>query len=160
MSFIESIVSQWEINRDRTLATVKSLGEIDSAAALAWRPGVGRAHIAWQLLHIAITEEVFGTQRLAESDSKFADLLPKYRGGSTPEDGDQPSLDEITNVLAETRQNLLATVSGLSDDDLDKIPPGMAERGWTLRRTLQIITWHEPHHQGQSHITQNLFKNQ
>jgi uncharacterized damage-inducible protein DinB len=159
MSFIESVISIFEMNRERTFTTIEALKKVDTSAALAWRPGVGRAHIAWQLMHVAITEEIFATDRLLGTDFGFADLAPRYRGGSTPDDN-IPSLDEITSVLSETREHLLATVAQFSDADLETIPVGMAERGWTLKRTLQIIAWHEAHHQGQAHITLNLFKNQ
>jgi uncharacterized damage-inducible protein DinB len=159
MSYIESLVSIYEINRERTLVTLDAVQEVDTAAALAWRPGSGRAHIAWQFMHVAVTEEVFATDRLLGSKPGFEDLVPRFRGGSTPDD-DIPSLDEIKSVLAESREHLLTTLSSLTDAELQTIPVGMIERGWTLKRTLQIIAWHEAHHQGQAHITLNLFKNQ
>ena len=34
----------------------------------------------------------------------------------------------------------------------------LEERGWNIGKALQIIAWHEPHHQGQAHITLNLYK--
>lgn len=159
MSFLESVRSILEVNRERTLATVTALKDIDTAAALAWRPGKGRAHIAWQLMHVAVTEELFATERLIGTTVQFADLVPRFRGGSTPDDN-IPSLDEIVSVLSESRAHLLDTLSKFTDADLEKIPVGLTERGWTLRRALQIVAWHEAHHQGQAHITLNLFKNQ
>ena len=159
MSFLESVRSILEVNRERTLATVTALKDVDTSAALAWRPGKGRAHIAWQLMHVAVTEELFATERLIGTTVQFADSVPRFRGGSTPDDN-IPSLDEIVSVLSESRTHLLDTLSKFSDADLEKIPVGLTERGWTLRRALQIVAWHEAHHQGQAHITLNLFKNQ
>ena len=45
-----------------------------------------------------------------------------------------------------------------TDDELDTIRPWYTERGWTLRRLLQIMAWHESHHQGQAHLNLNLWK--
>jgi hypothetical protein len=41
---------------------------------------------------------------------------------------------------------------------LDVVPEAFKERGWTVRTALAVIGWHEPHHQGQAHITYNLWK--
>ncbi len=158
MSVIRIIAGCWEINRQRSLATLESIAKLpDPQKALGWRPGPGRAHIAWQLMHVGITEELFGTERLLGQSPDFAELVPRFRGGSTPDD-DIPSLDLIRQVLDASRQRLLATVSTFSDDDLTTIPEHFRERGWTLDTILRIIAWHEPHHQGQAHLTLNMFK--
>ena len=38
------------------------------------------------------------------------------------------------------------------------IAPALAERKLTLLDAIHILIWHEPHHQGQAHITFNLYK--
>jgi len=53
---------------------------------------------------------------------------------------------------------LLATLAEFSDDQLGEIPPALAQRGWPLLTVLHVIAWHEGHHQGQAHLTLNLFK--
>ena len=159
MSYIENVISRWEINRERTQALIGELRkESDPQAAIAWQPGEGRAHIAWQLMHIASTEEVFARERFVESTSDRQELITRFGRESSP-DSNVPSLDEIVDTLAVTREHLLATARSLSDDDLQAIPPGLEPRGWTLQKGLQIITWHEAHHHGQAHITLNLFRN-
>jgi len=158
MSVIRIITTCWEINRQRTLATIEALEKLpDPQAAFGWRPGPGRAHIAWQLMHIGITEELFATERLLGQPPDFAEYVPRFRGGSTPDD-EIPSFDLLRQLLDSSRQRLLATVSTFSDDDLATIPEPFRERGWTLDTILRILTWHEPHHQGQAHLTLNLFK--
>ncbi len=151
----------WEFNRTRTLKTLDEIAGVDDPqAVLGWRPGDGRAHIAWQLMHVAITEELFATVRLVGKPAGFEDLLDRYRGGSTPDD-DIPTVDEIRNVLAETRSHLLETVSEFTDADLSRIPEGiLTERGWDVATVLKVLGWHESHHQGQGHITLNLWKAQ
>lgn len=159
MTYIDAIVSVWEINRERTLALIGELrGESDPQAAISWQPGAGRAHIGWQLTHIAVTEELFAKERLIENKAGFADLIARFGKESKP-DSNVPALDEIVETLSATREHLLETVRSLSDDDLQTIPAGLQPRGWTVQKALQIISWHEAHHHGQAHITLNLFRN-
>jgi uncharacterized damage-inducible protein DinB len=158
MSVIKIITECWAMNRQRTLATIDVIAKLpDPHKALGWRPGPGRAHLAWQLMHIGITEQLFATERLLGQPAEFADLVPRFRGGSVPDD-DIPDLDLIRHVLDTSRQRLLSTVSTFSDSDLETIPEPFRDRGWSLDTILRVLTWHEPHHQGQGHLTLNLFK--
>lgn len=161
MNLIDVMIASYEFNRTRTLATLDRIEKLDQQAALAWRPGPGRAHLGWQFMHVGITEDLFASERLApgKRSPKFQELWERFRGGSTPDDN-PVSLDQIRDVLATSRASLLETLGELSEDDLDEIPAGFAERGLPLRTVLQIIGWHESHHQGQAHITLNLFENQ
>ena len=161
MSLLTCIKDILEFNRSRTLATLDDVAkQADPTAVLGWRPGPGRAHIAWQLLHVGVTEELFATERLFGKTAGFTDLIPRFKGGSTPDDT-IPSADQIREVLNASRQHLLEGLSKLSEADLSRIPESglLKERGWTFARALQIINWHEAHHQGQAHITLNLWKN-
>lgn len=159
MSYIEHVQSVYEMNRERTLATLDSIAEMDNPQdVLGWRPGPGRAHIGWQFMHVAVTEELFATERLLPgTEPGMGDLIGRFKGGSTPDDN-VPTLDEIREALAAGREHLFATFEKFSDSDLDNVPEPLQERGWTLRKTLQIICWHEGHHQGQAHLTLNLYK--
>ena len=124
---------------------------------LVWRPGTGRAHVGWQLLHIAITEEIFATERLnPDRPAAFTDLWPRFRGGSTPDD-QVPPAETIRQVLNESRQHLIETLSAYGDERLSEIPPAMAARNLTIRDILSLLGWHEAHHQGQAHLTLNLY---
>jgi uncharacterized damage-inducible protein DinB len=159
MNIIETLIKAYEFNRTRTLGLLDSiLKEPNPQKILGWRPGAGRAHIAWQLTHIGITEELFATERLAPpKTAQFTDLVPRFKGGSTPDD-DIPSADLIRRVLTEGRAHLLDTLRGLSEDELGVVPEAFKARNLTLHDVLHIIAWHEPHHQGQAHITFNLWK--
>jgi hypothetical protein len=108
-------------------------------------------------LHIGVTEDVFGSERLVQRQGKFTDLWPRFRGGSTPDD-DVPPPDVIRRVLAESREQLLSAIAQYNDSRLDEIPEGLQQRGWTVRQALETIRWHEGHHHGQAHITLNLYK--
>jgi uncharacterized damage-inducible protein DinB len=156
----QSALALLDFARDRTLGTLDAIEKLPQPQAiLGWRPGPGRAHIAWQLLHVGITEELFATERFRGTTPAFGDLVPRFKGGSTPDDI-IPNAAEIRRILAETLDHLRATIQGLSADDLDTVPPALAQRNITIGKALQILVWHEAHHQGQAHLTLNLYKAQ
>jgi uncharacterized damage-inducible protein DinB len=159
MSIIETLIRSFKFNRVRTLALLDKIEqEPNPEQVLGWRPGPGRAHIAWQLLHIGVTEEIFATERLLPSKpAQFTDLIPRFRGGSTPDDN-IPAAGLIRQVLTEARAHLLDTLSQFSDDQLSIVPEALQARNLSMLDVLHIISWHEAHHQGQSHITLNLYK--
>ena len=161
MSTIQVMTKSFAFNRVRTLATLEEIEKLPRPAeALSFRFGPGRAHIGWELLHIGVTEEIFATERLApDKPPKWTDLWPRFRGGSKPDD-DIPSAATIREVLAESRERLLATLSGYSDDYLGEIPPPLAQRKLTFLDVLHILSWHEAHHQGQAHAMLNSYKAQ
>ena len=111
-------------------------------------------------MHIAVTEELFATSRFLGTDPAFPELCERFQRGSNASEDDVPTAAEIRDTLAQSREHLKATMAKFTEDDLETMPGILADRGWTLRRALQIITWHEGHHQGQAHLTLNIFKAQ
>ena len=159
MNTVGILLRTHEFFRRRTLGLLETIEKLPSPqAALAWRPGAGRAHIGWQLLHIGVTEEIFATERLApEKVGLHTALWPRFRGGSTPDD-DVPSAATIRQVLVDGRRQLVETLSGYGDERLGEIPVGLAQRQLTVLDVLHVIAWHEAHHQGQAHLTLNLYR--
>lgn len=158
MSAISVMLDAMELARTRTLATLEEIAKMpDPASVLGWRPGPGRAHIGWQLTHIGITEELTSTERMLGTAPAFPELVPRFKFGSVPDD-DIPSVELIRRVLSESRQHVQSCFSKFQESDLETILPWYKERGWTIRRILQILIWHEGHHQGQAHLTLNLWK--
>jgi uncharacterized damage-inducible protein DinB len=159
MSTFEILKHSYEFNRGRTLATLDEIDKLpDPQAALAFRLGPGRAHIAWQLMHIGVTEEIFATERLApDKKPQWTDLWARFRGGSKADDN-VPTSAQIREVLAGARVRLMETLAKYGDDRLQEIPPPLAERKLTVRDALHIISWHEGHHQGQAHAMLNSFR--
>lgn len=157
MGVIDTYCRSYEFYRGRTLGLLDSIEQLpDPAVALGWRPGPGRAHIGWQLMHIGVTEEIFATERLAPlKTGEFVDLWPRFRGGSTPDD-DIPSPSQIRRVLGAARGHLLDTLGSFDDSRLPEIV--MPARNLSLLDVLNILGWHEAHHQGQAHLTLNLLK--
>ena len=159
MSTTELLIKSLEFARARTLGLLDGIEkEPDPQAILAWRPGPGRAHVGWQLMHVAVTEEIFATERLApQKEAHWKELWPRFRGGSTPDD-DVPTVAMIRDVLAGAREHLLGTLRAIGDARLDEIPEALRERKLTVRDVFFVLAWHEAHHQGQAHLTFNLFK--
>lgn len=157
MSVAELSIQSYRFYRERTIGLLDKIEQQPNPqAVLGWRPGPGRAHIAWQLMHIAVTEEIFATERLAPTKAgAFTELWPRFRGGSTPDD-EIPTAATIRQTLALGREHLIATLADYGDDRLGEIPPPLAARNLTVRDVLHILGWHEAHHQGQAHITLNL----
>src|SRR6188768_2749158 len=129
MSTIHSLISQYQFNRPRTLGVLEKIEqEKEPQRVLGWRPGPGRAHIAWQLMHIGVTEELFASERLApHKPGQFLELWPRFRGGSTPDD-DIPAPELIRRVLDEGRTRLIATLGEFPDSRLGEIPEALAQR--------------------------------
>lgn len=156
---IDFTIAQMQFNRTRTLGSLeRALKLPDTSKTLGWRPGAGRAHVAWQLMHVAITEELFATERLRpEKQTIYAELIPRFRGGSTVDDI-IPTAEEIHSTLDQSRARLIETLKSFSDTDLDWKPEALKARDLSFRDVLNILVWHEAHHQGQVHITLNLLE--
>src|SRR5208337_869885 len=101
----ELLIKSLEFARARTLGLLDGIEkEPDPQAVLAWRPGPGRAHVGWQLMHVAVTEDIFATERLApQKGAHWKELWPRFRGGSTPDD-DVSSVAMIRDVLTGARE--------------------------------------------------------
>jgi hypothetical protein len=84
MTTIAVYQAQMEFNRTRTLTTLDDIAkQPNPAAILGWRPGPGRAQIAWQLMHVAVTEELFATERMIEgATAAYPDLVPASKGAA------------------------------------------------------------------------------
>jgi len=96
-------------------------------------------------------------KRFLGTAAAWPDLASRFRGGSTPDD-DIPSAARIRELFEASRAHLLETVRRFTVADLDTVPVGLVQRNMPLRTALQIIAWHEAHHQGQAHLTFNLWK--
>jgi uncharacterized damage-inducible protein DinB len=145
-----------EFTRKKTLDTLDTIAKRpDAAKVLAWRPGPGRAHIGWQLMHIAATDDRHLGVRMKSGDPAEPENVRRFAGGSTPDDN-VPSVDEIRRYLGERRAAMLDHLATLTEADLPRKPNDAAP--WTYETWFQVLTWHEAHHQGQVHLSLNLYK--
>jgi len=153
---IADLLEVLDFNRQKTLATLDAIAKLpDPAKALGWRPGPGRAHIAWQLMHIAATDDRHVHVRMTGGQPQEAENVRRFAGGSTP-DENIPSIDEIRRYLTVQRENVTTYLKKLDPAMLDRKPIEAAP--WAHREWVKVLSWHEAHHQGQAHITLNLFK--
>ena len=155
MTFAD-LIEMLEFSRQKTLGLLDALArEPNHRVILAWRPGPGRAHAAWQLMHIAATDDRHVHVRMKGGEPRQPDYVRRFAGGSVPDD-DVPALDEIRRYLTEQRQALLDHLRTLDEGALGAKPNEQAP--WTYREWLKVLAWHEAHHQGQAHLTLNLFR--
>lgn len=145
-----------EHSRRKTLELVEAIGQLpDAAAVLAWRPGPGRAHIGWQLMHLGATDDRHLHIRMKGGQPRQPEYVRRFAGGSVPDDDVLP-LAEIQRYLADRRRDLLEHLQGLSEADLAIRPnPQVA---WDYREWFQVLAFHEAHHHGQAHLTFNLYR--
>lgn len=157
---MNTLLALWEFTRARLLGsldTIEKSGQ-DPAKVLAWRPGPGRAHIAWQAMHCASAHDKYVNQYLKGGAPTDESRVANFGSGSTPSDVNVPTLADIRAALASTYDSAMAYIRSLSPESLRskfKMPNG-SER--VVGETLLLLAWHEAHHQGQIHLTWNLYK--
>jgi hypothetical protein len=145
-----------EFARTKTVGLLEAIAkQPDPKAILGWRPGPGRAHIAWQLMHIAATDDRHLHVRMKGGEPREPEYVRRFAGGSVPDD-DIPTIAEILRYLEQSRHELLAHLQALPDSELPKKPNEQAP--WTYQEWFKILVWHESHHEGQSHLTLNLYR--
>jgi len=155
MSFATHIETlEW--TRTKTLGTLDAIAKLpDPQKALAYRPGPGRAHLAWQLMHVAATDDRHVHVRMQDGMPQEAAYVTRFAGGSTP-DEDIPTVDDIRRYLEGQRKELFAHLKTLDDSALTTKPNEKAP--WTYGEWMRVLAWHEAHHQGQAHLTLNMYK--
>jgi hypothetical protein len=156
----DTLIAGLEFSRMRLLAvleTIEKSGQ-DAGKVLAWRPGPGRAHIGWQAMHCAATHDRYLNVGVLQGKVKDEALVANYAGGTTPSDSNIPTLATIREKLVATYEPFKKYVSEQTPESLAKqIPaPGGKTRG--VGEAIVLLTWHEAHHQGQIHLTWNMYK--
>lgn len=153
---LSALIETLDFNRQKTLGLIDGLAKLgDVQKVLGWRPGPGRAHLAWQLMHIAATDDRHVHVRMTGGQPQEPAYVQRFAGGSTPDD-DIPTVEEIKRYLDTQRKELLAHLAKLDDAALKTKPNEQAP--WTYGEWLRVLAWHEAHHQGQAHLTVNLYK--
>jgi hypothetical protein len=156
----ESLIAAMEFSRGRLLGlleTIEKSGQ-DVAKVLTWRPGPGRAHIAWQAMHCAATHDRYLHAGILQTAVKDQELVANFAGGTTPSDSNVPSLSVIRQKLATTYEQVKKFAAEQTPQSLAReiIAPGGKTR--TVGEALVLLSWHEAHHQGQIHLTWNMYK--
>ena len=151
-----TLLASFDFGRARllgTLDTIEKSGQ-DLPRVLAWRPGPGRAHIGWQAMHCAATLDKYLNLQFKGQPPTDPALVANFASGSTPSDTNVPDLTTIRSTLQAHLAGFRDYILHLGPDDFDrKLPNG---RG--VGESIVLLTWHEAHHQGQIHLTWNLYK--
>ncbi len=157
MSDLKTILSLLDFTRDRLIGSLDGIAKSgqDVQQVLGWRPGIGRAHIAWQAMHCAATHDRYVNVRIKGGEPNDLSLCESFAGGSTPSDANLPTLAAIHEKLA---VNFTAFKSFLNSADLAIVTdfPNNVQR--TTAESAILLAWHEAHHQGQIHLTWNLYQ--
>ena len=144
------------LSRRRTLDLLDAVAAAaDPAAVLGWRPGPGRAHLAWQLMHVAATEDRHLNVRMTARPPAEPDLVRRFASGSVPDD-DVPPLAIVRRYLTDRRDALLAHLRSLPAAALAAKPNDQAP--YAYHDWFQVLALHEAHHLGQAHLTVNLYR--
>lgn len=152
----ETLIAGLDFSRSRLLGildTIEKSGQ-DLAKVLAWRPGPGRAHIAWQAMHCAATHDKYLNVIIKGAAPHDQALVTNYGGGSTPSDQNVPDLGAIRTALEGPYHAFKDYVAAITPAELERMMPS----GRTIGQTIILFIWHEAHHQGQIHLTWNLYK--
>ncbi|MGL4465502.1 MAG: DinB family protein [Planctomycetia bacterium] len=156
-----AIASLLDFSRGRLLGTLETIEKTGRAGEiLGYRPGPGRAHGAWQFLHVAATDDRVLNVLVRRSTAADPWLVEGFAGGSKPSDDEIPDAVLIRRKLTETRSAFVDHLHAASTEELDALveTPNPAAPKRTLREWGVLLAWHEAHHQGQIHLTLNLFK--
>ncbi|VTU00039.1 Uncharacterized protein OS=Pirellula staleyi (strain ATCC 27377 / DSM 6068 / ICPB 4128) GN=Psta_3298 PE=4 SV=1: DinB_2 [Gemmataceae bacterium] len=153
---VTDLAGLFEYARSRTQQLIDAVASLpDPQQALGWRPGPGRAHVAWQLMHLGATDDRHLNVRMKGREAHSPDLVRRFAGGSTPDD-DIPPLADIVKYVTDRRADMLAHLRSLTDADLKGKPNDAAPM--VYEEWFRLLAWHEGHHHGQAHLTLNLYR--
>lgn len=153
-----TLLAVLDFTRSRLLGSLDAIEKsaADADAVLRWRPGPGRAHISWQAMHCAVTHDKYLHLRLLGQPIADPVLVDAFGGGSVPSDENVPGLGLIRERLAVNLERFKAFVAGCTGEQLAGKPPAGGDR--SIAEHAMLMAWHEAHHQGQIHLTWNLYK--
>ena len=155
-----TLLAGLEFSRGRLLGILDAIEKSgqDVGKVLAWRPGPGRAHIGWQAMHCAATHDRYVNARLKGGTELDAETVKNFGGGSTPSDDKVPTLPEIRAALEKHYAGFKAFLNSATPEQLATVQdfPNGVKR--SIAESIVLLTWHEAHHQGQIHLTWNLYK--
>lgn len=156
----DTLLAGINLARERLLATLETIEKNapHERGVLGWRPAPGRAHIAWQAMHCAVTHDRYLDTIFKYRPSPKPELLERFAYGTVPSDEDVPSLHEIRFTLSEYFEDLRKFVLALDDEGLERTITMRNGKLLTVGQVLLMLGWHEAHHQGQIHLTWNQYK--
>ena len=116
----QTLLAGLDFSRMRLLGildTIEKSGQ-DPAKVLSWRPGPGRAHIAWQAMHCAATHDRYLNTGILQGSPKDQGLIANFAGGTTPSDSNVPSFALIRQKLSAAYEPLKKFTSEQTSESL------------------------------------------
>ncbi len=152
----DTLLAMTDFSRARLLGILDQIEKNvpQTEKVLAWRPAPGRAHIAWQAMHCAATHDKYLNVNIRVAQATDPALVAAYGGGSTPSDQNIPTLATIRSTLEKAVSDLRRFISTLTPEEMQRKLPSNR----TVGESILLLAWHEAHHQGQIHLTWNLYK--
>ena len=106
-------------------------------------------------MHIAATDDRHLNVRIKQGESVSPEYAKRFAGGSVPDDS-IPTVEEVRKYLTERRTAIAEHFQSLREEQLATKPHEQAP--WNYQDWMKLLAWHEAHHQGQAHLTLNLYK--
>ena len=123
------------------------------AAQAAWRPARGR-HNAWELaVHAAYWKYAAWRRLTGEKRGAFA--RPGSNWFPTPQPASQAAWRGDVALLQQYHRALRAAIARLSDEDLERRPPGSRE---SIGRLVRGVAAHDLYHAGQIQLLKRLVR--
>lgn len=150
MRSIDLIRDNLTRSRDRVLRRVEEM----RPDALVPATSNGGAHTLWILGHLACIEGLVVRRLMLGEANPLAGWEMPFDGDAVPDDpGLYPPFDEALAACHRMRQETLALLDTMTEDDLDRpgavVPPGFEEVFGTRRLCLQYAADHWYMHRGQ-----------
>lgn len=129
------------------------LQDLESAPLVFPTPNGGN-HAHWILGHLVVSEGQFRAM-MRGIPNPVEELKSLFAGGSTPQPAgaDYPAYQELFTRLVSLRQETMAWLESLSENDLDQpskiVPPGFEPFFGTWRACLLMQAMHWMNHRGQ-----------
>lgn len=155
----DTLIAAMDFSRARLLGSLEAIEKSgqDPTKVLSWRPGPGRAHIAWQAMHCAASHDRYLNVAIKGGQPGQPALVTSYGGGSSPSDQNVPTLGQIRDALTTHYQAFKSYLAAASPADLAR-KVGPPDRQRSIGESALLMAWHEAHHQGQIHLTWNVYK--
>jgi hypothetical protein len=156
----DTLLAQLDFSRSRLIGILDAIEKSgqDIQKVLAWRPGPNRAHIGWQAMHCAATHDRYLNANLKKQPVKDELLVNNFAGGSTPSDQLVPTMSDIRAKLEANYKSFRDFVASLKTEEFNNKFTGRDGKERTFAESFILMAWHEAHHQGQIHLTWNMYK--
>ena len=109
-------------------------------------------HALWFAGHMATSDNFFLSLVAPERSQRLPEFQAKFGMGSQPtnQPAEYPAPESVLATMRERREELLAVLEQMTDEDLArKTPPGAPDFLPDIASVFELAIWHEGQHSGQ-----------